>query len=186
MELTLRKASAIQEVILTKINSIVINTVVSLNEFQDPKFVIDQAKNELLVALSNKVQLWDAFYEIRTELGKANSVSGVNSLLAELAKSEKLIQLYQAVAVKSSLQESLDVISGKLKKISTSNNESRYGYSESVSSGVMESIDEFTSHLNLLTKNKQSLNDKLLELNIKTRIKLTDKTVEVLTNFGIL
>jgi len=187
MELTLRKASAIQEVILSKINNIELKPIISLNEFQDPTSVILVAQNDLLTSLANKVKLWDAFYEIRTSLGKANADAGVNSLLADLAKSEKLIQLYTSITAKSSLQESLDVITGKLKKISAaSSNESRYGYSETVNSGVLASLDDLTAKVNLLSKKKQDLNDKLLELNIKTKIVLTDKTNEVLVNLGIL
>jgi hypothetical protein len=57
-----------------------------------------------------------------------------------------------------------------------------YGYNDHVETGVLtqEQIDTFKADLSALKKEKQSINDKVLELNIRTEIVLTDEVVKIL------
>jgi RNA polymerase-interacting CarD/CdnL/TRCF family regulator len=137
--------------------------------------------------LDQKITLWNIFYEIRADLGKANTISGVSRYLCELAKLEKLIQLYKTVTATSSLQEAGDVIVGKLEKIKKgSSSERSYGYSDTVKSGVIVNNSILLDTLTTFEKQKQSINDKLLELNITTKISLSPNTQEVLTKYNLL
>lgn len=188
MELTLRKASALQATILEKINSSVLELILDLNEFQNPQEVIDNASVLLNNTVQTKVDLWNAFYEIRASLGKANASCGINFLLADLAKAEKLIQLYKSVSTKTALQENIDVLNGKLTKIKNVNggHDVYSSRSDTVRTGVLNSIDSFLEKIVNLTKEKIALNDKLLELNITNKIVLTSTSEEVLKANGVL
>jgi len=83
------------------------------------------------------------------------------------------------------------VIKGKLEKIKNDKSENRsriYGYSDTVSTGVLskEQTAQARTEILNLKKQKQKLNDEILELNIKTEIPLSDDTVATLTAEGLL
>ena len=58
-----------------------------------------------------------------------------------------------------------------------------YGYSDTVSTGVLtaDQIESIKGDIRELKKQKQSINDKVLELNVRTEIELDDGVVEILT-----
>jgi uncharacterized protein YdcH (DUF465 family) len=84
------------------------------------------------------------------------------------------------------------VIAGKLDKIKNDKGEtsrrSIYGYTDTVTTTVIgqEQIDQVKTEIKNLKKQKQKLNDEVLELNIKTEIPLTDDVVKVLTEEGLI
>jgi uncharacterized protein YdcH (DUF465 family) len=86
----------------------------------------------------------------------------------------------------------LEVIKGKLEKIKNDKGDntrrSLYGYSDTVSTGILskEQIAQARTEILNLKKQKQKLNDEVLELNIKTEIPLGDDTVATLTAEGLL
>mgnify|MGYP003353982141 FL=1 len=82
-----------------------------------------------------------------------------------------------------------DVLNGKLSKIRNSTEENRYGLrSDSVSTTVVlqDHINQAKGIIKTLRKQKQQINDKLLELNIKTENMLSDEEVSVLQAEAIL
>jgi uncharacterized protein YdcH (DUF465 family) len=86
---------------------------------------------------------------------------------------------------------SLDVIKGKLEKIRNRKEESRasiYGRDDTVSTSVVaeEQISQVKEEIKNLKKQKQKINDEVLELNIKTEIPLSDDVVATLTTEGLL
>ena len=96
-----------------------------------------------------------------------------NGQLEELAKATEIT--------------SLDVIKGKLDKIRNDKNvesaRSRiYGYSDTVTTGVLsaEQITQAKAEVLSLKKQKQKINDEVLEFNIKTEIPLSEEVVAVL------
>ena len=191
MEITLRKANAVQNSINEAIRGIKITTTVELNEFQNVEAELKKA-NDLLIANDNRRQkLLLSLYNIRGLVGTANAASGIDLALAKAAFIDKRIGQLQELADSQAITD-LTVINGKLEKIrsdKSDNSRSRiYGYSDTVSTSVVGQgqIDEAKNEIKNLKKQKQKLNDEVLELNIKTNIPLSDDVVATLTAEGLL
>ena len=76
-------------------------------------------------------------------------------------------------------------------KIRNRKEESRaslYGRDDTVSTSVIgiEQVDQAKTEIKNLKKQKQKLNDEILELNIKTEIPLTDEVVATLQAEGLV
>jgi len=191
MNITLRKANAIQNNINEAIKSIKIETSVELNEFQDPNLVLTDANNKLFAADARRQKLLLALYNIRGLVGTANSASGIDVNLAKAAFIDKRIgQLEEIAALKP--HTDISVVQGKLEKIKNDKGEnsrrSIYGYGDTVSTTVVsqDQIDQAKAEILNLKKQKQKINDEVLELNIKTEIPLTDEVVATLQAEGLI
>lgn len=190
MNITLRKANAIQNSINDAVKNIKFETTVELNEFQDPGVELTKANEELFAADSRRQKLTMALYNIRALVGTANAASGIDTALAKAAFIDKRIsQLEQLSDLKPFT--SLEVIKGKLEKIKNLKDEARsriYGYGDTVSTTVVsqEQINQAKAEILNLKKQKQKINDEVLELNIKTEIPLADDTVATLQTEGLL
>lgn len=185
MNITLRKANAVQNSINEAIKNIKIEHTVELNEFQDPNLVLTAANNSLFEADSRRQKLLLALYNIRGLVGTANAASGIDVNLAKAAFIDKRIaQLDELAGLKP--HTDLNVIQGKLEKIKNDKGEnsrrSLYGYADTVSTTVLsqEQISQIKEEILNLKKQKQKLNDEILELNIKTEIPLSDDIVATL------
>ena len=179
MEITLRKANAVQNSINEAIRSIKIETSIELNEFQDVTAEL-QAANDLLLSL----------YNIRGLVGTANANSGIDLALAKAAFIDKRIAQLNEIAEAKAVT-SITILTGKLDKIRNRKEESRaslYGRDDTVSTGIVgaEQIDQAKTEINNLKKQKQKLNDEVLELNIKTEIPISDDVVATLQAEGLL
>jgi uncharacterized protein YdcH (DUF465 family) len=110
--------------------------------------------------------------------------------LAKAAFIDKRIgQLNELAEAKS--VTNIAVLNGKLDKIRNRKDESRaslYGRDDTVSTGVIgaEQITQAKIEISNLKKQKQKLNDEVLELNIKTEIPLSDDVVTTLQTEGLL
>jgi hypothetical protein len=190
MNITLRKANAIQNSINDAVKNIKFDTTVELNEFQDPGVELTKANEALFAADARRQKLTMALYNIRALVGTANAASGIDTALAKAAFIDKRIgQLEQLSDLKPFTD--LEVIKGKLEKIKSLKDEARsriYGYGDTVSTTVVskEQIDQAKGEILSLKKSKQKLNDEILELNIKTEIPLADDTVATLQAEGLL
>jgi uncharacterized protein YdcH (DUF465 family) len=191
MNLTLRKANAVQAGINDAIKSIKIETSLDLNEFQDVVAELQKANDALFTNDSRRQRLLLALYNIRGLVGTANAQSGIDLKLATAAFIEKRIGQLDELAKLTPVTD-LAVITGKLDKIKNHENEnsrrSLYGYVDTVSTTVVsqEQIDQVKAEIKNLKKQKQKLNDEVLELNIKTEIPLSDDVVTTLTEEGLI
>ncbi len=190
MNITLRKANAVQNSINDAIKHIKFETTIELNEFQDPNLVLTDANNKLFAADARRQKLLLALYNIRGLVGTANAASGIDVNLAKAAFIDKRIaQLEEIAGLKP--HTDIGVIQGKLEKIKNLKDEARsriYGYGDTVSTTVVsqEQIDQAKAEILNLKKQKQKLNDEILELNIKTEIPLTEDTVKLLQEEALL
>ena len=116
MNITLRKANALQNAIQEHLKTIEVKTSVSLNEFQNPQPVLSTARDSLLANDQRRANLTMALYVIRALVGKQNVNAGVSDLLARAAYLDKRIGQLKGL-VESSVVESDLVINGKLEKI---------------------------------------------------------------------
>jgi hypothetical protein len=191
MNITLRKANAVQNSINDAVKNIRVELTVEINEFQNVEDTLSKANNELIANDGRRQNLTMALYNIRALVGTANAASGIDTALAKAAFIDKRIGQLEQLAGGTEIT-SLEVIKGKLEKIKNDKSEntrrSIYGYSDTVSTGVLskEQIAQAKTEILNLKKQKQKLNDEILELNIKTEIPLGDDIVATLTAEGLI
>lgn len=190
MNVTLRKASAIQNSINEAIRGIKINFTLELNEFQDVPAELKKANDELIANDSRRQKLLMALYNIRGLVGAANTSSGIDLKLATAAFVDKRIGQLEEFT-KAQVMTDLSVITGKLERIKGLKDEARsrvFGYGDTVTTSLVtqEQINQAKVEIQNLKKEKQKLNDEILELNIKTEIPLSDETVATLKAEGLL
>jgi uncharacterized protein YdcH (DUF465 family) len=182
MKFTLRKANALQNSIQDHIKTIEVNTSVSLNEFQTPADELNVARNTLIANDTRRNKLTKSLYAIRAKVGRANTESGVADLLAEAAYIDKRLGQLKGLT-EGKVAEAETVVAGKLEKLRTVEAKNRlYGYGDTVDTGVLtaEQVEGFKTEMRGLKKEKQSINDKVLELNVRTEIELDADTVALL------
>jgi hypothetical protein len=122
-------------------------------------------------------------------VGSANAQSGIDLKLATAAFVDKRVAQLEGLVVDP--VTNLAVINGKLEKIKNSKEESRrslYGISDTVSTNVIghEQLDVISAEIKNLKKQKQKINDEVLELNIKTEIPLSEEVVATLQSEGLI
>ncbi len=188
MKITLRKASALQNSINDTLKGIDVTTTVTVDEFQDPNTVIAVKRAEVNLLVVRKASLLDVLYTIRKDVAAANSLAGITDLLAEVAQLEKRIQLQGLLAGATAKLEPA-VLEGRLARLREGGSEARlYRHSNGVDTGVFneEEIAAAKAELADLKKRKQSLQDRLLELNVSTSVELSEKSVIVLQQEGLV
>jgi len=188
MKVSLRKANVIQKSIQEEINNLDLATDVSISEFEKPSSKLEEMQGRFFTNMETRSKLLDALYEIRAAVSGVNASSGINGLLSILAHNEKEIGMYVKLA-KLTPQVDIDIIRGKIEKIKARKEDSYYGNgSDTVTTSIFdaESIRGFKNKLATLKKEKQKLQDELLELNVRSEIMLSAKAVEILEEVRIL
>jgi hypothetical protein len=191
MNISLRKASALQNSINDTIKGIDFETTVKINEFQEAEQEISKAASAVCANLIRRDALIDALYEIRKAVGTANSNADIDNKLADVAHLEKQIQFYNGMAGKG-VRESEKVVAGRLEKIrndkSESSRRSIYGYNDTVDTSVFtkEDLDGFRRIVAKAKKTKQKLQDEILELNVRTEITVSAQTETTLASEGLI
>lgn len=190
MEITLRKASALQNAINDAVKGITLVPSIRINEFQNAEAEVSKAAQEFNANVFRRVALTDVLYEIRKAVSRANAQAGVNDKLADVAQLEKDVQFFTGLAG-NDVREDAVVLEGKLNKIRNRKEESRasiYGMGEDVSTSVLErkDVDLFRAKAAEAKKAKQKLQDELLELNVRTTITLSGKAVDVLKHEDLI
>jgi uncharacterized protein YdcH (DUF465 family) len=182
MKFTLRKANALQNTIQEHIKTIDIAMTVSLNEFQSTTSVLSTARETLVRNDAKRTQLTKALYGVRAKVGRANVEAGVADLLTDAAFIDKRLGFLKGLT-ESKVVEDHAVLEGKLEKLRAQDSKNRiYGYGDTVDTGVLEAaqIEGYKAEMRDLKKQKQSINDKVLELNVRTEIELDADTVSLL------
>ncbi len=189
MNISLRKASALQNSINDAVKGIDLKGQVSLTEFHAPVIEIDKAIQEFKTNLHRRDALVKALYDIRKQVSATNNRVGVDEKLTEIAYLEKQIQNYTALAG-NEVREKEAVVLGKLDKIKNRKDDTRsiYGFESTVSTSVFteEDIKGFKVFVSMAKKAKQKLQDEVLELNVRTDISLSADTVQTLNAEGLL
>ena len=190
MNITLRKANVIQNSINDTVKQIKVELSVELNEFLNVEEAITKANQTLIENDSRRQKLTMTLYNIRALVGTANTASGIDTALAKAAFIDKRIGQLEQLANADEITD-LDVIKGKLEKIKNFKDEARsriYGYNDTVTTSVLskEQIAQAKAEVLNLKKQKQKLNDEILELNIKTEIPLSEEIVGTLQAEGLL
>jgi hypothetical protein len=190
MNITLRKANALQNGINDALKNVNFLTSISINEFQDPESAMASAEETFAKSLERRDSLLVALYEIRKLVGKGNEVAGISERLCDVAFLEKQIQFFTELANKQ-VKESNAVIQGKLEKIKSRPADSRvslYGREDDVTTSIFEKdeVEGFRQLALQFKKQKQKLQDEILEMNVRTEVPLSEHTVKTLTKEGLI
>lgn len=189
LKVSLRKANAIQTNINDLLKSISVKTTVEISEFQEPTAVLQSANDTLMAADVRRSDLLMALYSIRATMGIANFQCGIGNKLSHLAYIDKRLAQLDPLIQESAVIKDLHVVSGQLDKIRNRREEHRlYGLDSGVTSGVLQlsQVESIRGIIRELKKQKQSLNDEVLHLNVVTEIELTDEVENILKKEGIL
>ena len=185
--INLRKANAIQSEIRKAISSSGVSDTVSITEYTtDVDGVVEKALDDFAVDVTRKVALNTALFNIRKSVAQANATVGISDILADVELIDATMAVYSSVATKQ-VAKTLDEINARIEKIkATPTDASRasaiYGdrYSNVETSVVEQStIDGAKQLVKQLKREKQTLQDKLLALNVNSMIgiDLTDEMV---------
>jgi len=192
MKITLRKASALQTAIQEAVKNIEVTVKVELNEFENAEVALTNANAKLVNSDQRRTALTKVLYVVRAQVGTANAECGINERLAKAAYVDKRIGQLTVLVSTEAVQDNMLIINGKVEKLKADKGEnsrrSLYGYSDTVGTGVLSQaqVDGFKAEQLALKKDKQKLNDEVLELNVRTEIALSDETVAVLTSEGLV
>lgn len=182
MKITLRKANALQNTIQEHTKTIEVTTSFSLNEFQDPAKELACAREGVVANDARRNKLTKALYAIRAQVGKQNVYVGISDLLTEAAYIDKRLGQLKGLT-EGKIAEDATVVAGKLQKLRDSEAKSRiYGYGDTVDTGVLtaDQVEGYKAEIRALKKQKQTINDKVLELNVRTEIELDADTIALL------
>lgn len=186
MQVSLRKANAIQVAINEALKGLDFKTEVSINEFQKPEDVIVSANQAFHDNMERRAALIQALYDIRKSVAQANSANDIDNKLADIALLEKGMS-FLAPIVKTQERLAPEVIQGKLEKLANRTEESYYQKNEVETSIFTKGDLDALRRLSVKTKKqKQKLQDELLELNVRTTIDLSEQAVATLTAEDIL
>ena len=146
MNISLRKANAVQNSINEAIKSIKIDTSIEINEFQNAQDEIQKANNLLIANDGRRQKLLLALYNIRGLVGTANANCGIDLALAKAAFIDKRVTQLTELSTLNPVSD-LAVVNGKLEKIRSRKEESRaslYGRDDTVSTSVVgrDQIDQ--------------------------------------------
>jgi hypothetical protein len=188
MNITLRKASALQNSINETLKGLEVTVTVTVDEFQDADSVIAAKRDEVTKTVVRKTALLDVLYAVRKGVAAANAAAGVTELLADAAQLDKRIQL-QGQLAGATVQLEPAVLNGRLERLREQTGETRiYRSTSGVETSVLTEAEITAAKAELadLKKLKQALQDRLLELNVGTTVALSDKSVIVLQQEGLL
>jgi predicted nucleic acid-binding Zn-ribbon protein len=109
--------------------------------------------------------------------------------LAKAAFIDKRVSQLEEIASAKPVT-ALDVLKGKMEKIRNRVDDHRgiYGRDDSLSTSIVgqEQLKQIRDEIKNLKKQKQKLNDEILELNIKTEIPLSEDVVNTLQSEGLI
>jgi uncharacterized protein YdcH (DUF465 family) len=190
MEITLRKANAIQHEIKDALRALQIPTSVQISEFETGEDAIEKVKQKAIEARRTGDALTSTLYDIRRKVGAANTASGINEALADIAEIDDRVAVLRQLSSASAERLSPDILRGRLNKLKAQPQEAaRFGYQEdTVTSGIYteEEIAAFQSEITRMRRQKRELQDNLLALNVQNSITLSEKSVDSLAKAGIV
>jgi hypothetical protein len=182
--INLRKANAIQSEIRKAISSSGAKDTLSVTEYTTSVVdALEKAMEQYVTDVTRKVALNTALFNIRKSVAQANANNGISDILADVELIDAKMAVYSNIATKE-VAKSVNEIVARIEKMKvTPTNESRiYGDRyNNVETSVVEqnTIDHAKQMVKQLKREKQTLQDKLLALNVNTviNIELVDEMV---------
>jgi len=193
MQITLRKANAVQSEIRKAIAAKNVSDTVSITEFtKNVDGVLEKAMADFATDVTRKVALNTALFNIRKSVARVNAFAGVSDILTDIELIDANMAVYSAVSTKD-VAKTLSEITARIEKMkaSTSDTNTRAIYGDrysSVETSVVEQniIDGSKEVVKKLKREKQALQDKLLTLNVNKTIDIDHVDEMVLKIEGII
>lgn len=189
MKLTLRKANALQLLINEQISATTIHTQATVGKYDDPVQAVIHAGTIFTASLNKTKSLLATLYSIREKVAGSGYEAGIPTILSEIAHIDKLTGVLKPLASLSSFAPSEEILReahADLKK--DPGNTASYSRRDSFTTGAIPQgwIPSYIQELSTLRKRKQSLSDKLLELNIKHEIELSEEEEITLKQYDLI
>ena len=190
--INLRKANALQSEIRKAISSSGVKDTLSVNEYTtNLDGLLEKSMADFATDVTRKVALNTALFNIRKSVAQANATNGVSDILTDIELIDAKMAVYSNVATKE-VAKSFNEINARIEKLKTAAvdaNSRIYGdrYSN-VETSVVEqgTIDGAKQIVKQLKREKQTLQDKLLALNVNSMIGIDNVDEMVLKVEGIL
>ena len=190
--INLRKANALQSEIRKAISSSGVSDTVAITEYtKDVAGGLEKAMADYASDVMRKLALNTALFNIRKSVAQANASNGISDILTDVELIDAKMAVYSAVATKP-VAKTLDEINARVEKLKvTTQDASARMYGDrftSVETSVVEqsTIDGAKLNVKQLKREKQTLQDKLLALNVNTVINIDTVDEMVLKVEGIL
>ena len=191
-KITLRKANAVQAEIRKAISASNVSDTVSITEYTtNVDGVLENAMAEFATDVTRKLALNTALFNIRKSVSRANASTGISDILADVELIDAKMAVYSNVTTKS-VAKSFSEITARIEKMKTTIVDAStrmYGDRfNTVDTSVVEqsTIDGAKQLVKQLKREKQTLQDKLLTLNVNTTIDIDTVDEMVLKVEGIL
>ena len=191
-KITLRKANAVQAEIRKAISASNVSDTATITEYtKGVDGVLEKAMADYATDVTRKVALNTALFKIRKSVSRANAYAGISDILADVELIDAKMAVYSNVATKS-VSTSFSEITARIEKMKTTVVDAStrmYGdrFSSVVTSVVEQgTIDGAKQIVKQLKREKQTLQDKLLTLNVNTTIDIDTVDEMVLKVEGIL
>jgi putative ubiquitin-RnfH superfamily antitoxin RatB of RatAB toxin-antitoxin module len=191
-KITLRKANAVQAEIRKAISASNVSDTVSITEYTtNVDGVLENAMAEFATDVTRKLALNTALFNIRKSVSRANASAGISDILADVELIDAKMAVYSNVTTKS-VAKSFSEITARIEKMKTTIVDAStrmYGDRfNTVDTSVVEqsTIDGAKQLVKQLKREKQTLQDKLLTLNVNTTIDIDTVDEMVLKVEGIL
>ena len=192
MELSLRKANALQEAI----NELVNNGFDGIDESVDAMLVNDwqqttaALRSEHRGQLDDKLSLVNTRYMIRSLIGKANALNEISTILGHIANNDAQINLLNRQLRNLDIQKDIAIYDRKieLKKQELVKSERSSFSRDSVTIPVYtrEYKKDIEKQVRVLEKMNVRLKDRLLEKNITTKVMLPHSVIDLLAKYDLL
>jgi hypothetical protein len=191
-KITLRKANAVQAEIRKAISASNVSDTVSITEYTtNVDGVLENAMADYATDVTRKLALNTALFNIRKSVSRANASAGISDILADVELIDAKMAVYINVTTKS-VAKSFSEITARIEKMKTTVVDAStrmYGDRfNTVDTSVVEqsTIDGAKQLVKQLKREKQTLQDKLLTLNVNTTIDIDTVDEMVLKVEGIL
>jgi hypothetical protein len=194
MQITIRKANEVQREIRKAIASKNVSDTVSITEFTtNVDGVLNKAMDDFATDVTRKVALNTALFNIRKSVAQVNASVGISDILADVELIDAKMAVYSAVSTKD-VSKSLNEITARIEKIKTApadvtSRSAIYGdrYNNVETSVVGQSLLDVSKDIvKQLKREKQTLQDKLLTLNVNKTIDIHQVDEMVLKLEGII
>lgn len=194
MQINLRKASALQSDIQSLIRSIHVETRTSFEDRDTVAEEMTEAISEWRTNLDRKTDLINVLFGIREKVGVANAECGLNTKLTEHRRiSEQRELLEDTVDGRRGRVLTVEQVVEKLTKMEErveNAKEALFGRSRDIEVHTellgKEDLDSYRAQIRSLKKLQRSVNEEVLELNIRTHIVLSEAEVIVLRNEDLI
>ena len=188
MQINLRKASALQSYIQSLIRSTGVDTRASFEDRENVAEEMTEAISEWRTNLERKTDLINVLFGIREKVGVANAECGLNTKLTEFRRvSEQKDLIEEVVDGRRGRMLTIEQVIDKLTKMEErleNAKEAIFGRSRDIEVYTellnKEDLDSYRKEIRSLKKLQRSINEEVLELNIRTHIVLSEAEVQVL------